>query len=131
VLGCGLAIVDKRRDRPGDSQVMNLIGDVRDKTAILFDDICDTAGSLTSAAAVLRENGALKVYAAATHGVLSGPAINRLNDSCIEKLFITDTIPLTDEAAKCTKIEVLSVSELLGKAIRRIHNSDSISNLFI
>ena len=70
VLGCGLAIVDKRRDRPGDSQVMNLIGDVRDKTAILFDDICDTAGSLTSAAAVLRENGALKVYAAATHGVL-------------------------------------------------------------
>ena len=103
-LGCGLAIVDKRRDRPGDSaKVMNLIGDVKDKTAILFDDICDTAGSLTSAAAVLREHGALKVYAAATHGVLSGPAINRLNDSCIEKLFITDTIPLLEEAAACTK----------------------------
>lgn len=131
VLGCGIAIVDKRRDRPGDSKVMNLIGDVRDKTAILFDDICDTAGSLTSAAAVLIDNGALKVYAAATHGVLSGPAIQRLNDSCIEKLFVTDTIPLTSEALQCSKIVVLTVSELLGKAIRRIHNSDSISNLFI
>jgi ribose-phosphate pyrophosphokinase len=131
VLGCGIAIVDKRRDRPGDSQVMNLIGDVKNKTAILFDDICDTAGSLTSAAKVLVDRGALKVYAAATHGVLSGPAIGRLNDSCIEKLFITDTIPLSEEAATCSKIQVLSVSELLGKAIRRIHNSDSISNLFI
>ncbi|KAB8033351.1 ribose-phosphate pyrophosphokinase [Fluviispira multicolorata] len=131
VLGCGLAIVDKRRDRPGVSQVMNLIGDVKDKTAILVDDICDTAGSLTSAAAVLSERGAVKVYAAITHGVLSGPAISRLNESCIEKLFITDTIPLSEEAMKCSKIEVLSVSELLGKAIRRIHNSDSISNLFI
>jgi ribose-phosphate pyrophosphokinase len=131
VLGCGIAIVDKRRDRPGDSQVMNLIGDVKNKTAILFDDICDTAGSLTSAAKVLVDRGALKVYAAATHGVLSGPAIGRLNDSCIEKLFITDTIPLSEEAATCSKIQVLSISELLGKAIRRIHNSDSISNLFI
>ncbi|BBH53349.1 ribose-phosphate pyrophosphokinase [Fluviispira sanaruensis] len=131
VLGCGLAIVDKRRDRPGVSQVMNLIGDVKGKTAILVDDICDTAGSLTSAAAVLRDRGAVKIYAAITHGVLSGPAISRLNDSCIEKLYITDTIPLSAEAKKCSKIEVLSVSELLGKAIRRIHNSDSISNLFI
>ncbi len=131
VLNCGLAIVDKRREKPGVSQVMHLVGDVKDKTAILVDDICDTAGSLSAAAHVLRENGAIKVYAAATHAVLSGPAISRLQDSCIEKLIVTDTIPLSAEARKCTKIEVLSVSELLGKAIRRIHNSDSISNLFI
>lgn len=131
VLGCGLAIVDKRRDRPGVSKVMNLIGDVKDKTAILVDDIVDTAGSLTSAAAVLLERGAVKVFAAVTHGVLSGPAISRLNDSCIEKLFVTDTIPLSENARNCNKIEVLSVSELLGKAIRRIHNSDSVSSLFI
>ena len=131
VLNCGLAIVDKRREKPGVSQVMHLVGDVRGKTAILVDDICDTAGSLSAAANVLLENGALKVYAAATHAVLSGPAITRLEESCIEKLFVTDTIPLQVNAKKCTKIEELSVAELLGKAIRRIHNSDSISNLFI
>jgi ribose-phosphate pyrophosphokinase len=131
VLNCGLAIVDKRREKPGVSQVMHIVGDVSGKTAILVDDICDTAGSLTSAAKVLIEQGALKVYAAATHAVLSGPAISRLEDSCIEKLFVTDTIPLSENAKKCSKIQTLSVAELLGKAIRRIHNSDSISNLFI
>ena len=131
VLNCGLAIVDKRREKPGVSQVMHLVGDVTGKTAILVDDICDTAGSISSAAKVLLENGALKVYAAATHAVLSGPALVRLEESCIEKLFVTDTIPLTEEGRKCSKIQVLGVAELLGKAIRRIHNSDSISNLFI
>ena len=131
VLDCGIAIVDKRRERPGVSQVMHLVGDVKGKTAILVDDICDTAGSLSAAAKVLMENGAIKVYAAATHAVLSGPAISRLEDSCIEKLFVTDTIPLREEALKCAKVQVLGVAELLGKAIRRIHNSDSISNLFI
>jgi ribose-phosphate pyrophosphokinase len=131
LLGCGLAIVDKRRDKPGISQVMHIIGDVKDKTAILVDDICDTAGSLTTAAATLKEKGAVRVLAAITHPVLSGPAIERLNASCIETLFVTDTIPLSAEAAKCSKIRVLSVAELLGKAIRRIHNADSISSLFI
>jgi ribose-phosphate pyrophosphokinase len=131
VLNCGLAIVDKRREKPGVSQVMHLIGDVKGKTAILVDDICDTAGSLSAAAKVLLEHGALKVYAAATHPVLSGPALSRLTDSCIETLFVTDTIPLSQEAKANPKVQVLSVAELLGKAIRRIHNSDSISNLFI
>lgn len=131
VLNCGIAIIDKRRDKPGVSQVMHLVGDVKDKVAILVDDICDTAGSLTSAASVLKENGALQVYCAATHAVLSGNAIERLEKSCIEKLFVTDTIPLSAQAAQCSKIQVLTVSELLGKAIRRIHHSDSISSLFI
>ncbi len=131
VLECGLAIVDKRRDKPGVSKVMNLIGDVKDKTAILIDDICDTAGSLSQAAATLKENGAKSVVAAVTHPVLSGPAIERLNASPIEKLYVTDTIPLGDKASLTEKIETLTVAELLGKAIRRIHNADSISSLFI
>ncbi len=131
VMNCGMAIVDKRREKPGVSQVMHLIGDVKDKTAILIDDICDTAGSLSSAAQVLKEQGAVKVIAMVTHPVLSGNAIKTLNDSCIEHLIVSDTIPLSDEARACSKIQVLSVSELLGQAIRRIHNSDSISSLFI
>lgn len=131
VLNCGLAIVDKRRDRPGVSQVMHLIGDVVGKTAILVDDICDTAGTLSHAADTLREKGAVRVIAAITHPVLSGPAVERLTSSAIETLYVTDTIPLVGAAATCPKIKVLSVAELLGKAIRRIHNADSISSLFI
>ena len=131
LLNCGLAIVDKRRDKPGVSQVMHLIGDVRDKTAILVDDICDTAGTLSQAADVLKEKGAVKVYATITHPVLSGPAVERIANSAIDTLFVTDTIPLSQAGAACKKIKVLTVSELLGKAIRRIHNSDSISSLFI
>lgn len=132
VLNCGLAIVDKRRDKPGISKVMHIIGDVKGKTAILLDDICDTAGTLTSAAvALLEEGGASKVYAAITHPVLSGPAIERISASPIEKIFVTDTIPLQKNALECPKVEVVSIAELLGNAIRRIHNSDSISSLFI
>jgi ribose-phosphate pyrophosphokinase len=131
VLQCGLAIVDKRRDKPGVSQVMNLIGEVKDKTAILVDDICDTAGSLSQAAVTLKEHGAKRVLAAVTHPVLSGPAIERLNQSPIESLYVTDTIPLGEKLTHTDKIEVLSVAELLGKAIRRIHNADSVSSLFI
>ncbi|MCA2960524.1 MAG: ribose-phosphate pyrophosphokinase [Silvanigrellales bacterium] len=131
LLNCGLAIVDKRRDKPGESRVMHLIGDVKDKTAILVDDIADTAGTLAQAANALKEKGALKVYACITHPVLSGPAVERIQGSAIETLFVTDTIPLKPHAVACDKIRVLSVSELLGKAIRRIHNSDSVSNLFI
>jgi ribose-phosphate pyrophosphokinase len=110
---------------------MHLIGDVKDKTAILVDDIADTAGTLAQAANALKEKGALKVYACITHPVLSGPAVERIQGSAIETLFVTDTIPLKPHAVACDKIRVLSVSELLGKAIRRIHNSDSVSNLFI
>lgn len=131
LLDCGLAIVDKRRDRPGVSQVMHLIGEVKDKEAILIDDIVDTAGTLSQAADVLHEKGATRVLAAATHPVLSGPAVERIEQSKIETIFVTDTIPLKGAAAKCAKIQVLSVGELLGKAIRRIHNSDSVSSLFI
>ena len=131
VMNCGLAIVDKRRDKPGISKVMNLIGDVAGKTAILVDDICDTAGSITQAAAVLKEKGATRVLAFVTHAVLSGPALQRLAESSIEKLFVTDTIPLTEHAQALGRIEVLSVADLLGTAIMRIHRSDSVSSLFI
>jgi ribose-phosphate pyrophosphokinase len=131
LLDCGLAIVDKRRDKPNESKVMNVIGDVKDKTAILVDDIADTAGTLSHAANVLKERGATHVYGCITHAVLSNPAVERIVSSAIDTLFVTDTIPLSADAAACKKIKVLSVSELLGKAIRRIHNADSVSNLFI
>jgi ribose-phosphate pyrophosphokinase len=131
ILDCGLAIVDKRRDKPNESRVMHVIGDVKGKTAVLVDDIADTAGTLSQAANVLKEKGAVKVLACITHPVLSGPAIERLEASAIDTLFVTDTIPLSSQGAACKKIQVLSVAELLGKAIRRIHNRDSVSNLFI
>jgi ribose-phosphate pyrophosphokinase len=131
LLDCGLAIVDKRRDRPGVSQVMHLIGDVSDKTAIIVDDICDTAGTLSQAANTLKERGAKRVLAAVTHGIFTGPAVQRIEESAIDTLLTTDSIPLRPEAAQCSKFQVLSVAELLGKAIRRIHNSDSVSSLFI
>lgn len=128
---CGLAIIDKRRDRPNESNVMNLIGDVRDKDCILVDDICDTAGSLTKAAAALMEQGAISVRAAVSHAVLSGPAVERIQASVLTEFVCTDSIPISDEAKRCSKIKQLSIAELFGKALRRIHNSDSISSLFI
>ena len=129
--GCGLAIVDKRRDQPNESSVMHLIGSVEGKNCLIMDDICDTAGSITAAAEVLMQRGALSVSAAVTHPVLSGPAIERLEASLLKELVVSDTIPLSDKAKACKKIKVLSVADLLGKAIRRIHNSDSISSLFV
>jgi ribose-phosphate pyrophosphokinase len=128
---CGLAIIDKRRDRPNESSIMNLIGDVTGKDCILIDDICDTAGSLTKAASALMDQGAKSVKAAVSHAVLSGPAVGRIRDSVLSEFICTDSIPLSDEAKKVSKIRQLSISELLGKALRRIHNSDSISSLFI
>jgi ribose-phosphate pyrophosphokinase len=128
---CGLAIIDKRRERPNESAVMNLIGDVRGKRCLIVDDICDTAGSLTQAATALRENGAISVSAAISHPVLSGKAVERIEKSDLTELVVTDSIPLSAEARKCKKIITLTISELLGKAIRRIHNADSISSLFI
>jgi ribose-phosphate pyrophosphokinase len=128
---CGLAIIDKRRDRPNESNVMHLIGDVRDKDCILVDDICDTAGSLAKAASALMEQGARSVKAAVSHAVLSGPAIERITNSALTEFVCTDSIPLSADAMKCGKIKQLSMAELFGKALRRIHNSDSISSLFI
>jgi len=128
---CGLAIVDKRRDQPNESSVMHLIGNVEGKNCLIFDDICDTAGSITAAANVLMEHGATSVSAAVSHAVLSGPALERLEQSVLKELVVTDSIPLTEQARASKVIKQLSVAELLGKAIRRIHNSDSISSLFV
>jgi ribose-phosphate pyrophosphokinase len=128
---CGLAIVDKRRDRPNESNVMNLIGDVRGKDCILVDDICDTAGSLTKAAEALMNEGAASVRACVSHAVLSGPAVDRISSSLLSEFVCTDSIPLSAEAKKCSKIVQLSIAELIGKALRRIHNADSISSLFL
>lgn len=128
---CGLAIVDKRRDKPNESAVMNIIGDVKGRNCLIIDDIVDTAGSLTKAAEALLAAGGLTVRAAISHAVLSGAAIENLERSKIEELVVTDSIQLTPEAKNCPKITQLSISELMGKAIRRIHNDDSISALFI
>ncbi len=130
-LNCGLAIIDKRRERANECEAMHVIGNVEGKTAILLDDMVDTAGTLCGAATKLKENGASEVHACCSHAVLSGPAIDRLNDSCIKSLVVTNSIPLRDKTAKCSKITVLSVGELLGEAIRRIHAEDSVSYLFV
>jgi len=127
----GLAIVDKRRTTPNVAEVMNVIGEVEDKTCVVVDDIIDTAGTLVKTAAVLKERGAARVYAAAVHPVLSGPAIERIEASALEQVIVTDTIPLRPEAAACAKIRQLSVAELLGEAIRRIHEAKSVSSLFV
>ncbi|WP_446009665.1 ribose-phosphate pyrophosphokinase [Candidatus Electrothrix sp.] len=130
-LNAHLAIIDKRRKRANECQAMNVIGDVNGKTAILLDDMVDTAGTLCSAAAKLKENGAKEVHACCAHAVLSGPAIERINDSQIKSLVVTNSIPLADKGERCNKIKVLSVGELLGEAISRIHSEDSVSYLFV
>jgi ribose-phosphate pyrophosphokinase len=130
-LEASLAIIDKRRPQANQAEVMNVIGDVKGKDAILVDDMVDTAGTLTKAAAAVLASGARTVSAAATHGVLSGPAIDRLQESCISHLFVTNTVPLGERARSCDKIQQLSVARLLGEAIKRIHHGDSISSLFI
>jgi ribose-phosphate pyrophosphokinase len=130
-LDCTLAVIDKRRTGPNVAEVMHLIGDVRDKIAIILDDMIDTAGTLTQAAKALKENGARAIYACATHGVLSGPAIERINNSVIEEIVLTDTIPLGDKEQQTSKVRMLSVSNLLAEAIRRIHEDESVSSLFV
>ncbi|HSR35898.1 MAG TPA: ribose-phosphate pyrophosphokinase [Desulfurivibrionaceae bacterium] len=130
-LNADLAIVDKRRARANECEAMNVIGDVKGKIAILLDDMVDTAGTLCSAANVLMESGATEVHACCSHGVLSGPAIERLEKSQIKTLVITNSIPLGEKAKACGKIKVLSVSVLLGEAIKRIHSEDSVSSLFV
>jgi len=129
-LNASLAIIDKRRDGPNVSEVMNIIGSVEGKTAVLLDDMIDTAGTLTQAAEALRRNGAAHVLAAATHPVLSGPAMSRIEESCLEEIIVTNSIPLNEQAKHCKKIKVLSVAKLLGEAVKRIYHGDSISSLF-
>ena len=123
-LGTTLAIVDKRRTKANVAEVMNLIGDVRDRHAVLLDDMIDTGGTLTQAAAALQSSGAQRIVAYATHGVLSGPAIARIMDSPIERVVVTDTIPLSPEGRACPKLQVLSVAKLFAEAISRIHRAD-------
>jgi len=130
-LGTNLAIIDKRRPRPNVSEVMNIIGEVEGKTAVLLDDMIDTAGTITQAAEALQKNGAKQVYACATHAVLSGPAMERIEKSPIKELVVTNTIPPMKGALQSAKIKRLSVGSLLGEAIKRIHCGESVSSLFV
>lgn len=130
-LNCDLAIIDKRRPRANVAEVMNIIGDVKDRTCVIMDDMVDTANTLCKAAAALKANGAKKVVAYCTHPVLSGGAIQRVEESDLDELVVTDTIPLSEEASNSKTIRVLSVDELLAETIRRIVRSDSVSSLFI
>jgi ribose-phosphate pyrophosphokinase len=130
-LSASLAIIDKRRDAPNIAEAMNIIGDVDGKTAIILDDMVDTAGTLTQGANALKKRGASKIFACCTHPVLSGPAIERIETSPIDSLVVTNTIPLEKNARDCSKIVLLSVAELLGETIKRIYNSDSVSTLFV
>ncbi|MFP5409744.1 MAG: ribose-phosphate pyrophosphokinase [Gammaproteobacteria bacterium] len=130
-LECDLAIIDKRRPKPNVAKVMHIIGDVAGRTCIIMDDMVDTANTLCEAANALKEHGAKKVLAYCTHPVLSGSAAERVTNSALDELVVTDTIPLRDDARACTKIRQLSVAELLAETIRRISNEDSVSSLFI
>jgi ribose-phosphate pyrophosphokinase len=130
-LHCGLAIIDKRRDAPNKAKAMAVIGDVTGKRAIILDDMADTAGTLTEAAKALAENGASEVHACCTHPVLSGPAIDRITKSILKTFVVTDTIPLSDNGRACSKIKVLSISDLIGEAIVRSHTGDSVTSLFV
>ena len=130
-LDADLAIIDKRRSDDGTAEVMNVIGDVEGRTCILQDDIIDTAGTITKGATALKVNGASRIIACAVHGVLSGPAIERIEKSPIDKLIVTNTIPLSAAGAACSKVVVLSVARLLGQAIKSIHEETSVSSLFV
>ena len=130
LLGVGLAIVDKRRPKPGKSQVMNVIGDVKNNTCIIVDDIIDSGGTIVNAAKALKERGAKEVYVYITHGVLSGDAVKKIKNSVIKNLVITDTIDNISKTKNVKNIEVLPISALMGEAIKRISNSTSVSDLF-
>jgi ribose-phosphate pyrophosphokinase len=130
-LKADLGIIDKRRPAENVAEVMNVIGDVANRTCVIVDDIVDTAGTLVKSAEVLREKGARRVLAFATHAVLSGPAMSRINESSIERLVVTNTIPLSAEKAASPKIKQLSVANVFGEAIKRTHEESSISSLFI
>jgi ribose-phosphate pyrophosphokinase len=126
-----LAIIDKRRPRANVAEVMHIIGDVKDRTCVIMDDMIDTANTLCQAAAALRDNGAARVMAYCTHPVLSGKAIDRIMASVLDEVVVTDTIPLREDALKCPKIRQLSCAALLAETISRISREDSVSSLFI
>jgi ribose-phosphate pyrophosphokinase len=130
-LGAQIAIVDKRRDKPNESEVMNLIGNVEGKMAIILDDMIDTAGTMVQAAQAIKDGGAIDVVACCTHPVLSGPAIKRISTSVLKEVIVTDTIPLQEKAATCDKIRRLSIAGLLSEAIKRIYYNESVSSLFV
>ncbi len=130
-LGASLAIIDKRREGPNEAEVMNIIGNVEGKKVIILDDMIDTAGTVVQAASAMKEAGALEVSVCCTHPVLSGPALDRIENSEIKEALVTDTIPLNDRAKNCGKIKVLSISGILSEAVRRIYYDDSVSSLFI
>jgi ribose-phosphate pyrophosphokinase len=130
-LDADLAIIDKRRSEDGTAEVMNVIGDVRDRVCVITDDIIDTAGTIQKAAQALKDNGARRVLASAVHGVLSGPAMERIERAPIDKLIVTNTIPLGSDRVASEKIVVLSVARLLAQAIRSIHEETSVSKLFV
>ncbi|HSW62778.1 MAG TPA: ribose-phosphate pyrophosphokinase [Dissulfurispiraceae bacterium] len=129
-LDASLALIDKRREMANVSKIMHVIGDVKGKDAIILDDMIDTAGTTTQAAQALKENGANRVFAACTHAVLSGPAIERINNSALECVVATDTIALEEKMAQCSKLKVVSIAKLLAEAITRIHDESSVSSLF-
>jgi ribose-phosphate pyrophosphokinase len=130
-LGAGLAIIDKRRPAPNVTEVMNIVGDVKGKRTVIVDDIIDTAGTLTNAAAAIMAAGATSVSACASHAVFSGKAVQRIADSALQHVVVTNTIPLSESASACGKVRVKAVGRLLGEAIKRIHHGDSISSLFV
>jgi len=129
-IGAKLAIIDKRRPAPNVAQVLNVIGEVKNQNIVIVDDIVDTAGTLTLSVEALAREGAKKIFSACTHPILSGPAVDRVEKSGLERMFVTNTLPLTERAKSCSKIEVLSVAELFGEAIRRINEGSSVSSLF-
>jgi len=129
-LECELAIIDKRRPKPNVAKVMNIIGDVKDRTCMIMDDMVDTANTLCEAANALKANGAKRVIAYCTHAVLSGSAVERVNNSALDELVVTDTIPLRDDACASSRIRQLSVANLMAETIRRISDEDSVSSLF-
>lgn len=130
-LNCAMAVVDKRRDRPNVAHAMAVIGDVNGKTAVILDDMVDTAGTLTEAAGALIAKGATAVYACCSHPVLSGPAVDRIEASPIRQVIVTDTIPLSERARSTGRFQVLSIAELMGEAIIRSYNGDSVTSLFV
>ncbi len=130
-LNSDLAIIDKRRDAPNQAKAMAVIGDVTDKVAVILDDMADTAGTLTEAADAIKNAGAREIHACCAHPVLSGPAIERITDSVLKSLVVTDTIPLAENAAACDKIKVLTISQLVGEAIIRSYRGDSVTSLFV
>jgi ribose-phosphate pyrophosphokinase len=130
-LNAGLAIIDKRRSAANVSEVMHIIGDVDGRTCIIVDDMIDTAGTLCQAAAALKTHGAGDIYATATHAVLSGPAIERINESSLKEILVCNTVPAAEKVKKCSRLRIISVAKLLAEAIRRIHGDESVSSLFV